>query len=72
MQRGMTQDELEELINCIRNGANPSVVYFSSHVGNESSAQDVVGDLMSSRVSNINTAIVVHWGSADHAHPHPS
>ena len=35
---------MEELISCVRNGANPSVTCFSSHVSNGSSAQDV-GDL---------------------------
>ena len=47
---------MEELINCVRNGANTSVIYFSSHVGNGSSTQDVVGDLvMSLWISDIDT-----------------
>ena len=55
MQRGTTPDEMEQLINCVRNGANPSATCFSSHVGNGSSARDVVGDLvMSLRISDIN------------------
>ena len=46
---------MEELINCVRNGANPSVTCFSSCVSNGSSALDVVGDLvMSLRKSDIN------------------
>ena len=62
MQRGTTPDEMDELINCARNGANPSVTCFSSDVGNGWSAQDVISDLsMSLRISVIN---VVHWGSA--------
>ena len=44
LQRGTTLDEMEELISCVRNGANPSVTCFSSHVSNGSSVQDV-GDL---------------------------
>ena len=73
MQRGTTLDEKEELINCVRNGANPSVTCFSSHVGSGTSAQDVVGDLvMSLRISTLSRtcAIVMHWVSA--ACPHPS
>ena len=46
MQRGTTPYEMEELSNCIRYGANPSVTCFSSRVGNGSSAQYVVGYLV--------------------------
>ena len=72
MQRGSTPDEKKELICCVRNGANPSVTCFRSHVGNGSSAQDVFGDLvMGLRISMLSRtcAIVEHWGSADRPHP---
>ena len=37
---------MEKSISCVRFGANPSETSISSHVGNGSSAQDVVGNLV--------------------------